>query len=306
MKVLVILISFLTVACGSLKTRRDSVAHKAPLQESTFDQREDPTIEIEPKQMGVPTKVGLILGPGGARTFAHVGVLRELSKQRIQPEHIVGLEWASLVGALYAQKGLVHDLEWKLYKLDPDDLVGRNFFSNRLKPQQISILSSYMKTNLSTDRIESGKLGFSCPIYSMTRGTKHWVQSGGLNPILLRCMAFPPLYEPHGEWVADPFSLKEAVAHLKNKGVNLILFVDVLRGASPVSQEISKSNPAASLLWAQLKKSLMDEAQVRLEVISIDASQFSLSDFKKRQELVRLGESQSRSSIQRVAEKYSF
>ncbi len=306
MKVLVLIISLLAVACGSLKTRRDAPLPKDAAEESTFDQDGASEPKDEAKPIGAPTKVGLILGPGGARTFAHVGVLRELSKQRIQAEYVLGLEWASLIGALYAQKALVHDLEWKLYKLDPDELVSRSFFSNRQAPQKVSILSSYMKANLPTERIESGKIGFSCPIYSMTRGTKQWVQAGGLNPMLLRCMAFPPLYEPHGEWVADPFSLKEAVAHLKSKGVNLILYVDVLRGASPVSKEVAQSNPAASLLWAQLKKSLMDEAQVRLEVISVDASQFSLSDFKKRQELVKLGESQSRSSIHRVAEKYGF
>ncbi|MFZ2163272.1 MAG: patatin-like phospholipase family protein [Sideroxyarcus sp.] len=47
-------------------------------------------------------KIGLVLGGGGARGFAHVGVIKVLEAQGISPDIIVGTSVGSVVGALYA------------------------------------------------------------------------------------------------------------------------------------------------------------------------------------------------------------
>lgn len=49
-----------------------------------------------------PIKVGLALGGGAARGFAHVGVIKALEAQGIAPDIIVGTSAGSVVGALYA------------------------------------------------------------------------------------------------------------------------------------------------------------------------------------------------------------
>lgn len=49
-------------------------------------------------------KIGLVLGGGGARGFAHIGVLRALEEEGIPVDCIGGTSMGSLVGALYAQK----------------------------------------------------------------------------------------------------------------------------------------------------------------------------------------------------------
>lgn len=48
-------------------------------------------------------KVGLALGGGGAREFAHVGVLRVLEQERIDVDCIAGTSMGALLGAMYAQ-----------------------------------------------------------------------------------------------------------------------------------------------------------------------------------------------------------
>src|SRR4051794_21735458 len=67
-------------------------------------------------------KIGLILGPGAFKTFSHLGVLREFEKSGFKVQAIVGMEWGSLVGAIYAMKGRANDLEWQLSKLKKSDL----------------------------------------------------------------------------------------------------------------------------------------------------------------------------------------
>ncbi|HEY4318994.1 MAG TPA: patatin-like phospholipase family protein [Herbaspirillum sp.] len=49
-----------------------------------------------------PLRIGLALGGGAARGFAHIGVIKALESQGIKPDVIVGTSAGSLVGALYA------------------------------------------------------------------------------------------------------------------------------------------------------------------------------------------------------------
>ena len=58
-----------------------------------------PTPEVVPAK---PKRLGLALGGGGARGFAHVGVLQVLEEAGIKPDLVVGTSAGSLVGALYA------------------------------------------------------------------------------------------------------------------------------------------------------------------------------------------------------------
>jgi NTE family protein len=50
----------------------------------------------------VPPKIGLALGGGAARGFAHVGVIQVLEENGIKPDLVVGTSAGSLVAALYA------------------------------------------------------------------------------------------------------------------------------------------------------------------------------------------------------------
>jgi len=54
-------------------------------------------------------KIGLVLGGGGARGLAHIGVLKVLEKNNIPVHVITGTSMGALIGALYAQHP---DAEW--------------------------------------------------------------------------------------------------------------------------------------------------------------------------------------------------
>ena len=64
-------------------------------------------------------RVGLVLGGGGARGAAHIGVLRELERLRIPVDAIAGTSMGAVVGSLYASgmtpdelEGLVLSIDW--------------------------------------------------------------------------------------------------------------------------------------------------------------------------------------------------
>src|SRR5512146_3273549 len=72
--------------------------------------------------VAIPPRIGLALGGGGARGFAHVGVLRVLEQEKIPIDLVVGTSVGSLIGALYAEDRNSFELEWTAFQLQKDDL----------------------------------------------------------------------------------------------------------------------------------------------------------------------------------------
>ena len=72
-------------------------------------------------------KVGLVLSGGGARGAAHIGVLRELERQRIPIDYITGTSMGAIVGAMYASgystdeiEGVLENTDWEnIFNDDP-------------------------------------------------------------------------------------------------------------------------------------------------------------------------------------------
>ncbi|RZL14582.1 MAG: patatin, partial [Hymenobacter sp.] len=56
-------------------------------------------------------RVGLVLSGGGAKGLAHVGVLKELEKNHIPIDYIVGTSMGAVVGAMYASGYSPADIE---------------------------------------------------------------------------------------------------------------------------------------------------------------------------------------------------
>ena len=68
-------------------------------------------------------RIGLVLGGGGARGAAHIGVLQELERMRVPIDAIVGTSMGAIVGGLYASGMTVEDLETTVATLDWADAL---------------------------------------------------------------------------------------------------------------------------------------------------------------------------------------
>lgn len=66
-------------------------------------------------------RVGLVLGGGGARGAAHIGVLKELERMRIPIHAVAGTSMGAIVGGLYASGMTSTELEQLIESLDWDD-----------------------------------------------------------------------------------------------------------------------------------------------------------------------------------------
>jgi NTE family protein len=67
---------------------------------------------------GPSPRVALVLGSGGPRGFAHIGVLKALDDAGVKPDLIIGSSVGSMVGALYAAGMSGRDLEKLAYQIN--------------------------------------------------------------------------------------------------------------------------------------------------------------------------------------------
>ena len=68
-------------------------------------------------------KIGLVLGGGGARGLAHIGVLKVLEREQIPISYIAGTSMGGLIGALYAAGISLDAIEAEIKKLSPTSQV---------------------------------------------------------------------------------------------------------------------------------------------------------------------------------------
>ncbi len=68
-------------------------------------------------------KVGLVLGGGGARGFAHIGVLRALEERKIEPVAIAGCSMGGIIGAFVAQGAGSEEIYEAFKELKPHKLL---------------------------------------------------------------------------------------------------------------------------------------------------------------------------------------
>jgi NTE family protein len=83
-------------------------------------------------------KVGLVLSGGGAKGFAHVGVIRKLEEHGIVPDYITGTSMGSIVGALYAIGYTPDQMEEIIRTVNWDEVI-----SNRVGYDKVSFEEKY-------------------------------------------------------------------------------------------------------------------------------------------------------------------
>jgi len=82
---------------------------------STANATDEPNTTTRPK-------IGLVLGGGGARGAAHVGVLKVLEEMRIPIDYVVGTSMGSIVGGLYASGMSAKEIDKEMRAMDWNDL----------------------------------------------------------------------------------------------------------------------------------------------------------------------------------------
>jgi NTE family protein len=87
-----------------------------------------PPAAIKPASVP-PVRIGLALGGGAAKGFAHIGVIKMLEANGIRPDVVSGTSAGSVVGALYASGMDAFEMQTKAFELDEDSIRDVSLFS---------------------------------------------------------------------------------------------------------------------------------------------------------------------------------
>jgi NTE family protein len=150
--------------------------------------------------------IGLALGGGAARGFAHIGVMRTLLKHGIVPDIIVGTSIGAVVGGCYAAKQLDPLEEWgrKLTKRGMMRYLDVSFSGSGLISGRI--LAEPLTAALGDERIEKLPIKFAAIATEFDTGHEIWLTHGRLSDALQASYALPGIFPPvrlGGRWLVD-------------------------------------------------------------------------------------------------------
>jgi NTE family protein len=159
----------------------------------------------QPTKPTRPT-IGLALGGGAARGFAHIGVLRTLVARGIVPDVIVGTSIGAVVGGCYLADQLEAFEEWgrKLTKRGMLRYLDVSFSGAGLISGKA--LATQLVTALGEQRIEKLPIRFAAIATEFDTGHEIWLTHGRLTDALQASYALPGIFPPvriGGRWLVD-------------------------------------------------------------------------------------------------------
>ena len=151
-------------------------------------------------------KLGIALGGGAARGWAHIGVLKALDKIGIKPDVIAGTSIGSIVGGCYAAEEL-EQLEHFATQLTTRKVLG--FMDLNLAGTSLITgkrICSTLEAHLKDVRIEAMKCQYISVATELGTGHEVWMDKGYLVDAMRASYALPGIFKPvniNNRWLFD-------------------------------------------------------------------------------------------------------
>lgn len=283
----------LTVITMSLLQACSSTPRRPEIPGETFGPAEPPPPAVD-EVLGPPQNTGapivLVLGPGMARAFAYVGVLKALHEAKIPLGAVVGVEMGALVAALYTRSKTVHEFEWSLAQIKDACFLGEVkssglFFSESESKRRDECLAHSLQKAVPEGDVSTSTVPFRLGLAIQPSGQFAFLDRGPLHELIRAGFGFHdyiPKVEVDGRLIgaaleSRPFPVDDA--KLMNLGP--VVAVSVLSGRldggtkAPLDMEYSpyyvkaRTEGEAELMRADC-------------VIRVDLHDMGFFDFKKR------------------------
>jgi NTE family protein len=174
--------------------------------------------------------IGLALGGGAARGWAHIGVIRALEEAGVKPDLVCGTSIGALVGAAYATGELDRFERW-VVELGIREVVrflDLSLSGGLLKGQR---LVAFFRRTFDDRHIESLPLPFGAVATALASGAEVWLREGSVVEAVRASIALPALFTPanrDGDLLIDgglvnpvPITLAKAM------GAEVVIAVDL-------------------------------------------------------------------------------
>ena len=235
--------------------------------------------------------IALVLGSGGARGYAHIGVIETLEQHGIKPDLIVGTSAGSIVGSIYAS-GKSAD---QLRKIALDMKVGdvrdfkiglKGFFDGRK-------VEDYVNKQVGQIPLEKMKIPMYVVATELKNGEKTIFNHGNTGQAVRASVSIPSMFIPTmiqgKEYVDGGLVSPVPVKIAKELGADVVIAVDIL--AQPSNTETTNVwglfNQNINIMQNKLAEEELKEADI---VIQPDLREKAhIFDVKGRQDTIQAG-----------------
>jgi len=140
-------------------------------------------------------RIALVLGSGGARGYAHIGVIEELERRGYDIACIAGCSMGAVVGGIYAAGKLKEYREWieSLDYLDVLRLVDVSFRLGAIRGEKVF---GQIRDIVGEINIEDLRIPYTAVATDLTNQQEIWFQEGSLHQAMRASAAIPSLFTP--------------------------------------------------------------------------------------------------------------
>ena len=273
-------------------------------------------------------RVGLVLSGGGARGFAHVGVLKALEAARVPVDLIVGTSMGAIVGGLYASGMTADDLEREILAVNWGDLFDRReprqLLSQRRKEEDFELSPVLMlgfrdgafvlptgavstrslemllrRYTLSTRHLanfDGLPTPFRAVATDMETGKAVVMDQGDLAAALRASMSVPGVFSPlavNGRILGDGGLVNNLPVDVARRmGADVVIAVNIgtpLAGRETLGSVVGITTQMVNILTEQNVQASIATLTPNDLLLTPPLGQLTSSDFGKAPELVKIG-----------------
>ncbi|WP_407646201.1 patatin-like phospholipase family protein [Glaciimonas soli] len=253
-------------------------------------------------------KVGLALGGGAARGFAHIGVIKVLEANGIVPDVVVGTSAGSVVGALYAAGNDGFALQKMALKMDESAFTDWSIplfskLSGVLKGEGVQ---NYVNRAVNNTPIEKLKIPFGAVATDLNSGAPILFRRGNTGLAVRASSSVPGVFQPvkisGHEYVDGGLVAPVPVRYAKEMGADFVIAVNI--SAAPEAQSGSSSLGVLLQTFAIMGKTINEKELKNADVVITPAlNGMKGNDFASRNTAIMAGEQAAIAAMPMIKKK---
>ncbi|MFA5618904.1 MAG: patatin-like phospholipase family protein [Weeksellaceae bacterium] len=269
-------------------------------------------------------KVGLVLSGGGAKGYAHIGVLKEIEKAGVKIDYIGGTSIGAIIGGLYASGYTADELEKIMYSLDlssiilndksrkelplfdktyrekyilelPFDNFKLNFPNALSSGQGISDELTYLFRHVhDVSDFNELPIPFMCVATNLETGESTAFHEGYLPRVTMASGAYPTLFEPVNingilyidGGVKNNYPVQEVI----DMGADYIIGVDIQEGLLHQDEISSATAIIEQIITYDIARKSSEQSKLVDLNIQPNLKGFTVTSFESKDDIIKAGE----------------
>jgi NTE family protein len=253
-------------------------------------------------------KTALVLGGGGARGFAHIGVLRALISEEIPIDLVIGVSVGAIVGAFYCSGVEIEKLENLTDKIGWNKIANINLFSLVSMFLNDKLLSNknlekFINKNTNYSGFEKLKIPLICTATDLHTGERILLREGDVGFAARASSAIPGIFQPVE--YRQRYLIDGGISGNLPTDVAKVFGADIIIAVSAAA-DITKNNPENSfnvlIQSIYIQGRILDNDSMELADVLIQppVGELSITDFKKSQSAIDRGFLSGRASLKNI------